>query len=215
MMRRLFKGTQAIINLMIPIIIAFLVMLNPFAMFLYLLPVMNDLKNRVFLKVLLKATVISFIIFTIFLFIGDFLFEQVFQIGFEPFRIFGGIVIFSYAYFFIVKGQKAFIHMKENLDDLASEIALPFMVGAGTLTLTLLMAHQIGPTDGILALILILTLNYFFITLLKFIRDSISKTKLKVAFDKNMEIFLRLNGFFLGAIGINMMVIGINNTFFI
>ncbi|WP_155800630.1 hypothetical protein [Pontibacter sp. BAB1700] len=35
--------------------------------------------------------------------------------------------------------------------------------------------------------------------------------KVQVAFDKNMELLLRINGFFLGAIGIDMIVSGIRN----
>jgi len=199
---------------MIPLIIAFLVMLNPFALFLYLSPVMEALKHKEFMKVLLKATIISFAIFIIFLLVGDILFQKVFQINFESFRIFGGIVIFSFAYFFIVKGQKALIHMKENLDDLAEEIALPFMVGAGTISLTILMSKQLSFANGLIALIIILIFNYLLILGLKLIKDNITKKKLKIAFDKNMEILLRLTGFFVGAIGINMIVTGITNIFF-
>ncbi len=43
--------------------------------------------------------------------------------------------------------------------------------------------------------------------------DYESTEKFKTAFDKNMEILLRLNGFFIGAIGVNMIAIGINNLF--
>lgn len=44
-------------------ILAFLVMFNPFALFLYLRPVMKDLSDHDFVRVITKATVISFIIF--------------------------------------------------------------------------------------------------------------------------------------------------------
>jgi multiple antibiotic resistance protein len=40
------------------------------------------------------------------------------------------------------------------------------------------------------------------------------KHKFRVAFDKNMEILLRLNGFFIGAIGINMIIQGINSLYY-
>ncbi|MFW5755581.1 MAG: MarC family protein, partial [Tangfeifania sp.] len=82
----------------------------------------------------------SLFICLVFFLSGDFIFRRVFQIEFESFRIFGGIIIFSYAHFFIVKGQRALIMIKENLDDLASEIALPFMVGAGTISLSILLS---------------------------------------------------------------------------
>ena len=49
---------------------------------------------------------------------------------------------------------------------------------------------------------------------LKKLRDDIKKKKFKIAFDKNMKLLLRLNGFFIGAIGIDMMIEGIVNMFF-
>ncbi len=194
---------------MIPTITAFLVMLNPFAMFLYLGPIMKELPHKDFVSVLLRASIISMGIFSIFLFAGDFLFQDIFRIDFESFRIFGGIVVFSLAYFYIVHGHKALVRMKTDLDDLASEIALPFMVGAGTISLTLVMAHEFSTVEGLGLLSVILSLNSFMILALKFVRDKIPKQKIKIAFDKNMEIFLRLTGFFLGAIGINMVITGI------
>lgn len=198
---------------MISYIIAFLVMLNPFAMFLYLSPIMHDLKKKTFYKVLFKASLISFGIFFVFLLTGNFLFESVFLIDFESFRIFGGVVIFTYAYLFIVKGQRAFVQLKEDLDDLASEIALPFMIGAGTISLTILMSFELDFSYGLLALLVILFINYFVIVGLMNFRDGLKKERLRIAFDKNVEVLLRLNGFFVGAIGVHMIITGINNLY--
>ncbi len=194
---------------MISNITAFLVMLNPFALFLYLTPIMKDLEHKDFLKVLWKATLISFAVFAIFLWSGDFLLQKVFQISMDSFRIFGGVIIFSFAYLFIVKGQKAFIYMKGSLDDLASEIALPFMVGAGTISLSILISHEFPLSKGLICIGLIMIINFFVIMALKSFRDLIVKKKLKIAFDKNMQILLRINGFFIGAIGVSMVVKGI------
>ncbi|KOH42878.1 MarC family protein [Sunxiuqinia dokdonensis] len=198
---------------MLSSIVEFLVMLNPFALFLYLEPIRKDLSHRDFMMVIFKATLISFSVCLLFFFSGDLFFRRIFNIDFESFRIFGGIIIFSYAYFYIVKGQKALIIIKENLDDLASEIALPFMVGAGSISLSILLAHDHAILKGSLALFLIFGLNFLVIFLLKKLRDSIETRKFKTAFDKNMEVLLRLNGFFIGAIGINMVLMGIKNLF--
>jgi multiple antibiotic resistance protein len=200
---------------MISSILAFLAMLNPFALFLYLEPVRKDLSFKSFLIVLLKATLISFIICLAFFYTGTLVFEKFFQINFESFRIFGGIIIFSFAYFFIVKGQRALIIMKENLDDLASEIALPFMIGAGTISLSILLSQSTSNLIGTFALILIFGINFLILALLTSIRKGIEKKKLRTAFDKNMEILLRLNGFFIGAIGVNMILQGITNLFLV
>lgn len=198
---------------MISSIIEILVMLNPFALFLYLEPIRKDLTHKSFMMVIFKATLISFIICLAFFFLGDSIFRKVFQIDFESFRIFGGIIIFSYAYFFIVRGQKALIMIKENLDDLASEIALPFMVGAGTISLSILLSQKHSIGIGALSLVIIFGLNFLTLYTLKRFRDSIEGKKFKTAFDKNMEVLLRLNGFFIGAIGINMVLTGIQNMF--
>ncbi|MFW6283469.1 MAG: MarC family protein [Minisyncoccales bacterium] len=194
-------------------IIALLAMLNPFALFMYLQPVMEDLEHKDFLKVLIKSTFISGTIFLMFLLTGRFIFEDFFQINFESFRIFGGVIIFAFAYFFIVNGQKAMIRLRGSLDDLASEIALPFMVGAGTISVVILMSYDMETFPAIIALGGVLFINYMIITVLKNIRDGIAKKKFRVAFDKNMSILLRLNGFFLGAIGIDMIMRGIMNLF--
>jgi len=198
---------------MIATIIAFLVLLNPFALFIYLQPVMRNLTEKDFHKVLFKATMISFVIFALFVYAGDFVFRKIFQINFEAFRIFGGIIIFTFAYLFIVQGKKSLINMKEDLDDLASEIALPFMVGAGTISLCIVMSHKFSFPKGILILSIIMILHYIIIFFLIKTRKLVNENW-RVAFDKNMEIGLRLNGLFVGAIGINMIINGIGNLYF-
>lgn len=114
---------------------------------------------------------------------------------------------------YIIHGRKSLIEMKESLSDPASEIALPFMVGAGTISLSILMGHRFLLLRSIILLAVIVALNYAMIVLLMLVRKSLSE-KMKIAFDKNMEMLLRLNGFFVGAIGLNMVIVGINNLYF-
>ena len=194
-------------------ILAFLVMLNPFALFLYLKPLMKDLSDKEFFSVFLRASLISFCIYLTFVLFGNFIFARIFGISFESFRIFGGIILFSLAYMFIVRGKKAFIQTKGDLNDMASEIALPFMVGAGTISLSILLGEQLPMPYGLVALVIIMILNFFIVLGLKEMRSRITMHKFRVAFDKNMEILLRINGFFVGAIGIDMIATGIRNTF--
>ena len=198
---------------MISAIIGFLVMLNPFALFLYLEPVRKDLQFNDFLKVMWKASLISFAICSLSMYLGNFIFERVLQIDFESFRIFGGIIIFSYSYLFIVKGQKALIMMKEDLDDLASEIALPFMVGAGTISLSILLSKNFDTAWATAGLVAVFALNFLVLAFLTDFRRKIDGRNFRVAFDKNMEVLLRLNGFFIGAIGVDMVVTGVQRLF--
>ena len=198
---------------MLKTILSFIVMMNPFALFLYLSPVMKDLKQKEFLLVLIKATFISYAIILFFILSGDFIFTYLFQIEFNSFRIFGGIVIFSFAYFYIVKGKKALIQLRGSLDDLAAEIAMPFMVGAGTISLAILAAEEHNMLTNMVILPLILIINFSIIVGLKFIRDHLMQKRLRIAFNKSMGILLRITGFFVGAIGIDMILIGIQRLY--
>ena len=186
-------------------------MLNPFALFLYLEPTRHDLDKKKYHLVLFKASLISFMIYVVFILSGNFLFQKLFQISFESFRIFGGIVIFSFAYQYIVVGKGAIIKMKGSLDDLASEIALPFMVGAGTISITILMTYNLSKSLSLLGVFLALLANYLIIAGMGSIRGILNKKKFRIAFDKNMGVLLRLMGFFSGAIGISMIIEGIKN----
>jgi len=195
-------------------ILTLLIMMNPFALFIYLSPIMKDLSHKGFVLVLFKASVISLFVLLFFFFIGEALFDEILDIAFSSFKIFGGIVIFSFAYLYIVSGRKAIIMVKENLDDLASEIALPFIVGAGSISLAVLLKHNFPIVSGIIILTLVIALNFLIIILLKMIKDRIPGKKFKVAFDKNMQILMRLMGFIIGAIGIDLIIKGIKETFF-
>jgi multiple antibiotic resistance protein len=182
-------------------------------LFLYLTPIRKKLSHKAFTKVIAKASIISFIFCLFFFYTGRFIFEDIFRIHFDSFRIFGGIIIFSIAYLFIIRGEEAMIMMKKDLDELASKIALPFMVGGGTISLSILLTQETSPMMGTLGLGAIFSINFLIIFGLKKFRESIEKRKIKHIFDKQLENLLRLNGFFIGAIGINMILEGINNLF--
>lgn len=192
--------------------IGFFALLNPFALFIYLQPVMKGLPTKTFAKVLLQASVISLLIYLIFAVSGNFLFEKILQINFESFRIFGGLVISTLSLMVILTGKYAMIHLKEDLDDLASEIALPFMAGAGTISLSVIIGNTLSTGAGVLVLFIVMGLNYASILTLKYIRDSLVP-KFQIAFDKVMGILLRLSAFLIGAIGLNMIMTGIQNLF--
>lgn len=198
---------------MLQFIVSFLVLLNPFALFMYLNPIAKDLNRKDFSKVLLKAAGLSLVIFLAASLFGRFIFENFLFINFSSFKIFGGIVITTYALIFIIQGKKSFFILKESLDDLAAEIALPFMVGAATISLCIIIGNRFGPLKamGIITITMIIHISLVF--LLAILKYTLFKKRLRIAFDKIMGMFLRLNGFIVGAIGLNLIVSGIREFF--
>ncbi len=195
---------------MISTILSFLFLLNPFALFLYFSPIMKSLTHKDFVSILYKASVISFGIFLFIAIAKELLFEHVFNIHFESFKIFGGIIIFSIAYLFIMNGERTFIQLKGGLHEVANQVVLPYMVGAATISLVVVMFDKFNLWRTILLLFVILLINFLIIICLKLFRDLLETKRQEFVFDRFMNIFLRLNGFFLGAIGVNMVLTGFN-----
>lgn len=189
-------------------ILSFLVLLNPIALFIYLHAIIEELPRKTFVHVLLKATTISIIILILFAILGDLIFAQVLSIRFASFQIFGGLVVVSIALLFIIQGGKSIITLRENLDDMASEIALPFMVGVTTVSLSVIVGNHFVLWQSVGIIIVALMVNFFAVILLLKIKYDVLKNSPRIVFDKTLYIFLRLNGFFLGAIGVDMILNG-------
>ncbi len=188
-------------------------MLNPVALFLYLTPVMDALNKQSFLWIVWKATLIAGVIYALFIVTWDYIFLNIFQIDFESFRLFGGIVIFTLAFMFIVWGRESFIHMRESLDDMASQLALPFMVGAGSISVSILIGNAYTWQQWLLLLGAVLWVNLLVIMLIKWIKDAFFMGALKWYFKNILAIVFRLNSFFMGAVGIDMTITAVRNIF--
>lgn len=193
--------------------ILFLVMLNPVALFLYLNPIAHTISRRQFFGIVRKATLIAGAIYALFIFSGDYIFLNIFQINFDSFRLFGGIVIFTMAFMFIVNGKEWFIQMKSDLDDMATQLALPFMVGAGSISVSILVWNEFPLVEWLGLLIAVLCINWFAIVTIRMMQGRFFEWKLKPYFDKILSVFFRLNSFFMGAVGIDMIITAVKWLF--
>jgi len=190
-------------------IIYLVTFVNPIAIFTYLKPVRDDLSEKDFVTVLMKASIISLIINLFFTYSGEFMFTSVFKISFLSFRIFGGIVLFCLAIISIVQGKKALIVIRGSLDDLASEIALPFMTGVGTISMCILIGSRHSVAAASMIVISTKIITFAVILLIAFMSYHMPNKNLETAFDKFLGVFIRINGFFMGAIGVDMVLTGI------
>jgi multiple antibiotic resistance protein len=187
----------------------FFVMLNPVALFLYVLPLKKEVGLRHFLNIMARASLISFFIYALFALFGEAIFSAL-RIKFDSFRIFGGIVVSALALSYILQGKKSMITTRGEYNQIASEIALPFIVGAGTITISILIGRQLGKLESVIGIAMVLLANLGTVALLAYFRYRL-RPKIRIVFDKNAEIMLRINGFIVGAFGIDLIVTGIRN----
>jgi multiple antibiotic resistance protein len=110
----------------------------------------------------------------------------------------------------IIHGGRALINIRGSLDDLASEIAMPFMTGVGTISVCILLGSKLNAIGASAVNFISAAIAFVVIAALALVRYHLSE-KPTVAFDKVMGVFIRINAFFLGAFGVEMIKTGILN----
>lgn len=123
----------------------FLPIINIFALCLYLVGVMDDLESRSFIKVLFWASLISLVVFWLFAILGERLLVDVLGVRPEAQHTFVGVIFFLLAYNYVTRGCSATEVPRDSLKKSPSAIALPFMIGAGTITQAILFSKKRGP----------------------------------------------------------------------
>ena len=94
-----------------------------------------------------------------------------------------------------------------NIDELPSEIALPFMIGAGTITQSILIGKRHPAGTAFAIVLIVVALSFLVVIGFKFVRDRLAGTKERI-FDKYVNILSRINGLIIGPVSTDMIVTG-------
>ncbi len=184
------------------------VLLNPFIMSIYLIELVNALKFGIFSRQIIWAGIISFSIFIFFAYAGDKIFTDVLQIRFMSFLIFGGIT-------FLIVGTRLLLSMGSpievlhpNSENLSAAIAMPFMVGPGTISASVLAGTRLDFPLAVLAIFLAMVSAIFAILVFKWVHDFVRKRNEKWV-ERYTTIAGRATALFTGAFAIEMILKGI------
>ncbi|MFP4053375.1 MAG: MarC family protein [Phycisphaerae bacterium] len=188
---------------------SFIAILNPFALCLYVGGIIDDVNFRNFTVVLLRACAISLGAFIASALGGEFFLTQMLNIRPEAMRTFGGIIFLIAGYNYVMKGYRAAEMLRGSLEELPSAIALPFMIGAGSITQAILVGKQ----HTMLTTTLILTAGvvFSFLVIIGFaiLREHMKASR-EAVFERYVNILARLNGLVIGAISVQMIVNGVH-----
>jgi multiple antibiotic resistance protein len=105
--------------------------------------------------------------------------------------------------------------MKSTLDEMAQQLALPFMVGAWSVSVSIIIGNQFMWWQGLLMLVWVLVANYGIMSALFIIQEKIFTNGLRKYFDTLLSIAFRLNAFFMGTVWVDMVITAIKNLFLI
>lgn len=179
------------------------VLLNPFLMSIYLLDLIQDLKASQFRLTLFRAASVSSVIFVVLSWFGDEFFENIFGVRYASFLLFGGIVFLIIGLRFIFQGTDAIRVMRGDPKHLSGSIALPFMIGPGTVNASILAGAKLDFPFSIISIITAMFLAVSSLIMLKYVLDYISHKK-SILVEKYIDIVGRISALLIGTIAVDM-----------
>lgn len=187
--------------------ILFFVLLNPFLLSTYLLDLIVDLDTRTFYRVLIRASLISGSVFWLFAWGGEAIFTDYLQVRFASFQLFGGIIFLMIGIRFVFSGVDAIRSTRGPPEHLAGSIAMPFLIGPGTVSAAVVIgAHHEFFVSG-LVIFGTLALTMAMVVALKVVHDYVKERNVRLI-DRYMEIVGRISALLIGTIAIEMIMIG-------
>lgn len=184
------------------------ILLNPFLMVVYLLDVFEKLPPETFRRVLLRAGAISFLVFSMFALLGDFLFRDVLQAQFASFQVFGGIIFLLIGLQFLFQGNSAIAALRGESQHIAGAIAMPIMIGPGTIGASILIGKRLTQFNAVLAVGTAVLTSVLVIILLKYLHDYVRERNEKLV-DRYIEIVGRAMALVVGTFAVEMIMRGL------
>lgn len=184
------------------------VLLNPFIMSVYLIELIKGMTFGDFARQLVRAAVISYAVFLVFAWAGESVFEDVLQVRFISFMIFGGVTFLIIGIRMILGVGAPVESLRPRGKEISGAIAMPFIVGPGTITVSVLTGSRMSHVEAALSIGLGLGLAIGAILVLKKTFDYVqNRSELYVA--RYMDIAGRVTALFTGSFAIELILKGI------
>lgn len=194
----------------ITVFTGFFAIMNPISNMPIFLSMLEGTDRETKKRVNRKAVFVAFIIVTVFVLLGTFIFE-LFGITIPAFKITGGILIF-FVGFQMLQSQKSSVkHIQNtNFDEniAISPLAIPILAGPGTIVTAM---NFVSNADYVQILLVVLIfgimclLNYFFLSFGEFIAKKIG--------DNVISVIGKIMGLIIAIIGTSMIIEGIKISF--
>jgi len=192
----------------------FFALFNPFLMSIYLLDLIRGLPTRVFSGALIRGSLISATVFILFAWGGEAFFRDYLQVRFASFQIFGGIIFLLIGLRYVFSGAHAITSMRDNPSAMAGSIAMPIMIGPGTVSASVVIGTRL-PLPGAAAVIIgTLALTVTILVVMKIMHDKLKQRHAAMT-DRYIDLVGRMSALLIGTIAIDMIITGLASSGFI
>ena len=188
---------------------AFFAIMNPISNLPAYMALVADDSQKISRKIAFRSLLIAFVIITVFIFSGDFIFK-VFGITIVSFRIAGGILVAVIGYHMIngnhspsYKGMEQQAVNSDPMSIAISPLAMPLFAGPGTITTALSLANGGFQNQliTVVAFALLCVITYLLLRSAKQIAGFLGENL--------MKIITKMMGLLLFSIGIQMIIVSV------
>ena len=155
----------------------------------------------------LSSASLAFVVFAL---AGDAIFEQVLQVRFASFQIFGGITFLIIGIRLILGMGPPMEALRPDSAQLSGAIAMPLIVGPGTISASVVAGNRLEPILAILCIVFALSVAIVSIICFKLIHDYILKSN-KIYLQRYTDIAGRVTALFTGSFAIELIFKGTSN----
>lgn len=187
----------------------FFAIMNPISNLPAYMALVADDSQKISRKIAFRSLLIAFVIVTVFIFSGDFIFK-VFGITIVSFRIAGGILVAVIGYHMIngnhspsYKGMEQQAVNSDPMSIAISPLAMPLFAGPGTITTALSLANG-GLQNQLITVVafaLLCVITYLLLRSAKQIAGFLGENL--------MKIITKMMGLLLFSIGIQMIIVSV------
>ena len=191
---------------------ALFAIMNPISNLPAYMALVADDSQKISRKIAFRSLLIAFVIITVFIFSGDFIFK-VFGITIVSFRIAGGILVAVIGYHMIngnhspsYKGMEQQAVNSDPMSIAISPLAMPLFAGPGTITTALSLANG-GLRNQLITVVafaLLCVITYLLLRSAKQIAGFLGKNL--------MKIITKMMGLLLFSIGIQMIIVSVQTV---
>ena len=191
---------------------AFFAIMNPISNLPAYMALVADDSQKISRKIAFRSLLIAFVIVTVFIFSGDFIFK-VFGITIVSFRIAGGILVAVIGYHMIngnhspsYKGMEQQAVNSDPMSIAISPLAMPLFAGPGTITTALNLANG-GLQNQLITVVafaLLCVITYLLLRSAKQIAGFLGENL--------MKIITKMMGLLLFSIGIQMIIVSVQTV---
>jgi len=189
-------------------ILLMFVLLNPFILSVYLIDVIRDLTFPILARHLIRAAIVSLVAFWTFAILGDAVFEDVLQLRFPSFLIFGGVTFLIIGIRLILGGGPPMEGLRPDSAGISGAIAMPLMIGPGTISASVVTGSRLPQGQAILSILIAVVAMTVSILVFKMVHDYV-RDRNEPLVHKYLEVAGRMTTLFTGSFAIEKNMNGL------